>query len=75
MRWSGFKADKRVFLESKVPMNFLNVIAFIAILAWLIYWSKSMLRGFSWRADSIKSMLFVGCAWVGVISAGLKYFN
>jgi len=51
----------------------LNGVAYIAILLWMLFWSMRVMR--SWKPDteSIKSLLFLACTWIGVIGAGIHY--
>jgi len=52
----------------------LNLIAYVAILLWLLFWTMRLIKAWTGGPSSIKSLLFLGCAWVGMIGAGMGYF-
>jgi hypothetical protein len=57
-----------------VSSSDLNLAAYGLLLVWMVFWSVRSIRTWTGGLSSIKGLLFLGCAWVGIISAGLTYF-
>jgi len=53
----------------------LNLVAYFLLLLWMVFWSVRSARSWTGGPGSIKALLFLGSAWVGIISAGLTYFT